>query len=80
MILYLLVIRSVHKHLSGRDFTEEELKNFWSKTETIKEELKEEVKEEKEITFKEAKDIYKEKFWRNPSSKMKLETILDKIK
>ena len=68
----------IHLHLSWRRFTDEDW--FCKKEEkTLIEKTKEVIKEVNEINMEEAREQYKEKYNRYPSSKMKLENIIAKL-
>ncbi len=77
---------TIHKHLSWRDFNE----NDACIKEVVKEhieiiDIEEEVIENfvsdkvEELTLQEAKEQYKEKFWAYPKGNPKLETIISKL-
>lgn len=59
----------IHRHLSGRDFTENDacLQNS-NNTEIWK-----------TIDIEEAREKYKDRFGKNPHHKMKLETIMERL-
>lgn len=68
---------SIHKHLSWRDFDEGDECVKVKKEEKVVEEITEELTD---ISVDELREQYKEKFWKYPSSKIRLENIKAKLK
>lgn len=70
------VDKLLHRHLSGREFTQED--NVVFKSKSIEVEIPT-IELPKEITLEQAREMYKEKYWKKPNWMMKLETILSKL-
>ena len=72
---------TIHKHLSGRDFNENDacINNPVVITEDNVEEIWGIIDESAKLNLQEAKEVYKEKFWEYPKGNPKLETLLKKI-
>jgi len=74
----------IHRHLSGREFTENDAcvktkLEVAPKYVKAKEEDIVEVPHLEELTRKQAIEAYKEKYGRKPSSQMKTENIISKL-
>ena len=78
---------ALHRHLSGREFTEEELRFKSVKSSPVRKEVNNNKKEIEEVVTEEntemtrevAIEAYKEKYGRKPSHLMKTENIIAKL-
>ena len=82
MIIVDRVDIQIHRHLSGREFTEDDacVKKVKEKLpNTIKEEEASGINKTTEMNIEDAREAYKTKYGKYPSNLMKIENIIAKL-